>query len=199
MIEKYYQRLQKHCQRKFKDPNCEDTVGDFVLKVLTKPNFYPETIKNEDEEWRWTKVCFDRFKIDKLRTEKVRKDVLLTLSINPTGNPSLSPTETTSRFNSEVYIVKEILEESVEIAHDLSDLEYEQHIQAYLTDNILSIYRALSSFDKRIFQLVYFCKYSTIETTAFLKETQVVTKRDVMLALKRIKERLKGKVKVHGS
>ena len=182
MIATHYERLLAHCARKFKDQNCEDTVGDFVLKVLTKPNFYPDTIKNETEEWRWTVVCFDRFKIDKLRAEKVRDVILNTASINTNADKVKRPSDINSCIE-ERHVVQELYSDSVEISHEYSDEEYHEHACTALTDEIYTIYQSLTPYDKRIFQLVYFCKYTTNETTSYLKDIQPTTKRDVVLAL----------------
>jgi DNA-directed RNA polymerase specialized sigma24 family protein len=189
-IQDHYTRLLKYCARQFKDQNCEDTVGDFVVKVLTKERFYPESLKDKNEEWAWTKSCFYRFKIDKLRSEKVRSAVLNTYGI------ASGISESDSSKNSEYYdlINKNPNLEYLDVPEapqNLTELEYVSYISFHFPDEILEIYLKLTEYEKRVFQLSVLCRYGVLDVTKHLKETQTTTKRDVMLALKRIKESLR--------
>lgn len=176
-ISEYYPELIRYCRKQFNDINCEDVVGDFIIKVLSKDNFYPDTIKNSDEAWAWTKTCFRRFKIDKMRHEKVRFNILNTVSVTGLDSGLFPSINFTNIPEVECFLSRE---------------EYRNHLIAYFPDEILIIYGSLPLYDQRIFQLLILCRLDIDETTKLLKETESITKRDVVLSFKRIKEKLKN-------
>lgn len=176
-IEDYYDYLINLCRKKYKEEwyDCEDYVGDFILKTLEK-NTFPEDLhlKPKIEIQRFIGNCFINFKIDKFRWEnrEMRRNLL-----NPKSTEEIQ---------------EGIKGKSKETKLLLNSDDVDEFIKFNLSDIASDLKDRLSGLDKDIFKMHYLSNLTLIDIREIKKsEGKKITKRDIQLSKNRIRDKAK--------